>query len=56
MNFIHFHNFCTRHRDRHILIIMIGKAYKERILPQIIINIYEGEGIETLSKMVVAVK
>ena len=29
MNFMHFHNSCTRNCDRHILLIMTGNAHKE---------------------------
>ena len=29
MNFVHFHNSCTRNCDHHILLIMTGNAHKE---------------------------
>ena len=29
MNFMYFHNFYTRDRDHHILLIMTGNAHKE---------------------------
>ena len=29
MNFIHFHNSCTRNCDHHIFLVMAGNAHKE---------------------------
>ena len=29
INFMHFHNSCTRKSDHHILLIMTGNAHKE---------------------------
>ena len=55
---MHIHNSCTRNDDHHNLLIKIANAHKQRILPQTTINTckkYEEEGIETQSKMMVAV-
>ena len=54
---MHIHNSCTRNDDN--LLIKTGNAYKQRILPQTTINTckkYEGAGIETQSKLMVAAK
>ena len=56
MNFMHFHNSCTRNCDHRILLIKTANAHKQRMLPQIIINTCEGGGIETQSKLIVAAK
>ena len=56
MSFMHFHNSGTRNRDHLILLIKTGNAHKKIILPQIVINTCEREGIETLSKMIVETK
>ena len=41
INFMHFLNSCTRNGDRLVFLIKTGNAYKERILPQTIINTFE---------------
>ena len=46
---MHFHNSCTQNCDHHILLIMTGNAHK-KILPQIIVNTYEGAEIETVDR------
>ena len=56
INFMHFHNSSSQNRDHHIFLMMNGNAYKERILPQIIVTTCEGERIETPSKLMVATK
>ena len=42
MFFIHFQNFYTRNSDHDILLIKIGYAHKQRILPQTTINSLKG--------------
>ena len=51
MNFTHFHNSCLCNVNHLVLLIKTGNAYKERMLPQTITNIYKKckvGGIETI--------
>ena len=59
MNFMHFHNSCTHSSDHPILLVKAGKAHKERMVLQTIINAfkkYEGGGIQAQTKMMMAAK
>ena len=56
---MHIHNSCTCDSDNLNLLIKTGNVHKQRILPQTTINTskkYEGAGIETQSKLMVAAK
>ena len=43
MNFLHFHNSCTRNCDYHILLIMAGNVYKESRRKILLILVREQE-------------
>ena len=56
MNFMHFHNSCTRNCDYHILLIMTGNAHKESSLKlSFILILVRAKGL-FISKLIVGTK
>ena len=56
---MHIHNCCTRNGEHLVLFIKTGDAHKEIILLPTTVNTfkkYDGGGIETRSKIIVAAK